>query len=153
MKRIFTLILALALCAFTAFPALAELPAVATPEPWLVEVSPSEATGTMAALTEPVPTEPFTWQYLGTIAGAAAATLLIVQFIKAPLDRVWKIPTRVLAYVIALIIMLVAAAFTGGLTPENALLAVVNAFIAAMTAMGAYEMTFAKLDGKGGDGV
>lgn len=32
--------------------------------------------------------EPLTWAYLATIAGAAAFTLLIVQFLKAPLDRV-----------------------------------------------------------------
>ena len=40
--------------------------------------------------------EPLTWTYLATIAGAAAFTLLVVQFLKAPLDKVWKIPTRVL---------------------------------------------------------
>ena len=41
--------------------------------------------------------EPLTWTYLATIAGAAAFTLLVVQFLKAPLDKVWKIPTRVFA--------------------------------------------------------
>lgn len=89
--------------------------------------------------------EPLTWTYLATIAGAAAFTLLIVQFIKAPLDKVWKIPTRVFAYVIALAIMLVATAFTTGLTLDSALLVVANAFIAAMSAYGAYEITFAKI--------
>lgn len=88
--------------------------------------------------------EPLTWAYLATIAGAAAFTLLIVQFLKAPLDRVWKIPTRVFAYVIALAIMLVATAFTAGLTIDNALLVAANAFLAAMSAYGAYEVTFAK---------
>ena len=92
-----------------------------------------------------VPTEPFTWQYLATIAGAAAFTLLIVQFFKAPLDKVWKIPTRVFAYIIALAIMLVASAFTSGLTAENVMLVAANAFLAAMSAYGAYEITFAKL--------
>ena len=90
--------------------------------------------------------EPLTWAYLATIAGAAAFTLLIVQFFKAPLDKVWKIPTRVFAYVIALAIMLVATAFTAGLTAENVLLVAANAFLAAMSAYGAYEITFAKLN-------
>lgn len=90
--------------------------------------------------------EPFTWQYLATIAGAAAFTLLVVQFFKVPLDRIWKIPTRVLAYVVALIIMLVATAFTTGLTAENVLLVAANAFLAAMSSYGAYEITFAKLN-------
>lgn len=89
--------------------------------------------------------EPLTWTYLATIAGAAAFTLLIVQFFKAPLDKVWKIPTRIFAYVIALVIMLVATAFTDGLTAENVLLVAANAFLAAMAAYGAYEITFAKL--------
>ncbi len=89
---------------------------------------------------------PFDWIYLATIAGATAATLLIVQFTKMPLDKVWHIPTRVFVYFIALIILGVATYFTAGITVENALLAVVNAFIVALTAYGAYEVTFAKSD-------
>ena len=52
-----------------------------------------------------LPTEPFTWEYLATIAGATVATLLIVQLLKLPLDKVWKIPTRIVVYVISLIIL------------------------------------------------
>lgn len=89
--------------------------------------------------------EPLTWAYLATIAGAAAFTLLIVQFLKAPLDRVWKIPTRMFAYIVSLAIMLVATAFTTGLTADSVLLVCANAFLAATAAYGAYEMTFAKL--------
>lgn len=88
---------------------------------------------------------PFTWAYLATIAGATAATLLIVQFLKLPLDKVFgHIPTRIVAYVIALVLMLVSTFFTTGLTAENALLAAVNAFVVALAAMGSYEVTFAK---------
>lgn len=94
----------------------------------------------------PTANEPMTWAYLGTIAGAAAFTLLVVQFTKAPLDKVWKIPTRVFAYMISLATMLVATAFTTGLTVDTALLTVCNAFLAALTAYGAYELTFAKVD-------
>lgn len=89
-------------------------------------------------------TEPFTWQYLATISGAAALTLLVVQFIKAPLDKVWKIPTRFLAYIIALVTLLAATALTTGLNIESVLLAVVNAILAATSAYGMYEITFAK---------
>ncbi len=88
--------------------------------------------------------EPFTWAYLATIAGAAAFTLIFVQFFKVPLDRVWRIPTRVFAYIVALVTMLVATAFTTGLDIQTALLAAVNAIIAALTAYGMYEVTFAK---------
>ena len=99
-----------------------------------------------AVLTETQTVEPFTWQYLATIAGSSAFTLLVVQFLKAPLDTVWKIPTRAFAYGVSLAVMLVATAFTTGITPNSALLSVVNAFLSALTAMGAYEMTFAKTE-------
>lgn len=137
MKRIFCFVFAILLVAmmFTGF-ALAETENATTAEVEDVVVGdvPDVNFG-----------EPLTWTYLATIAGAAAFTLLIVQFFKAPLDKVWKIPTRVFAYVIALAIMLVATAFTTGLTLDSALLVVANAFIAAMSAYGAYEITFAKV--------
>ena len=92
-----------------------------------------------------LPTEPFTWEYLATIAGATVATLLIVQLLKLPLDKVWKIPTRIV-YVIALIILLLATLFTGSLTVQSGVLTAVNAVIVALAAMGAYEVTFRKLE-------
>ena len=95
-----------------------------------------------------VPTEPFSWDYLATIAGATLATMLIVQLLKLPMDKVWKIPTRVVVYLIALIISLLATAFTTGLTWENGILTAVNAVIIALAAMGAYEVTLKKLEGK-----
>lgn len=95
-----------------------------------------------------LPTEPFTWAQLATIAGATAAVLLIVQLLKLPLDRVWKIPTRIVVYVISLVILLLATLFTDGLTVQTAILTAVNAVIVALAAMGAYEMTFRKLDEK-----
>lgn len=86
--------------------------------------------------------ELYTWAYLGTSAGATAATLMVVQLIKAPLDKVWKIPTRAVVYIVALAIMLLSAAFTGGLTWESAVLTALNAAVVALAAMGAYEMMF-----------
>lgn len=100
----------------------------------------------IADIAEANASEPLTWTYLATIAGSAAFTLLIVQFLKVPLDKVWKIPTRVFAYFVALVIMLIATAFTTGLTTDNALLVAANAFLAATSAYGAYECTFAKRD-------
>ena len=103
----------------------------------------------VAALAEgELPVDPFSWEQLATIAGATTATLLIVQLLKLPLDKVWKIPTRIVAYVIALVLMIVATAFTVGLTWSNAGLAAVNAVIVALAAMGAYEVTFHKLEEK-----
>lgn len=103
----------------------------------------------VAALAEGgLPTEPFTWAQLATIAGATAAVLLIVQLLKLPLDRVWKVPTRIVVYVISLILLLLANLFTDGITVQTGLLTAVNAVIVALAAMGAYEMIFRKLDEK-----
>ena len=33
-----------------------------------------------------LPTDPFTWEQLATIAGATLATLLVVQLLKLPID-------------------------------------------------------------------
>lgn len=98
-----------------------------------------------AIVPQPQEQLPYTWEYLATLAGATAATLLIVQFSKAPLDKVWKIPTRLFVYVIALAVLLIANAFTAGITVDNALLSAVNAFLVSLTAYGSYEVTFAKI--------
>lgn len=95
----------------------------------------------VSALTEPV-----TWEYLVTIAGASLMTLLIVQFIKAPLDKLWKVPTAFVAYGIALAILIAAHTMTGGMSINMFLLCVLNAFIAATSAMGMYEKTFRKIE-------
>lgn len=90
----------------------------------------------------------YDWSMLGTVAGAAAFTLLFVQYIKAPLDVVWKVPTRAVAYGVAFIVMLFARAFMQGLTLEGIAITAVNAWLAGATAIGTYESTFAKLEKK-----
>ena len=93
-----------------------------------------------------LPTEPYTWQYLATILGATAGTLLVVQVCKFPLDKIWKIPTRFVVYVIALIIIETATYFTSGLDVSTAILNILNAGVVCLAAMGAYELTFRKVD-------
>lgn len=101
----------------------------------------------VAAMAEgELPTDPFTWEQLATIAGATVATLLIVQLLKLPIDKVWKIPTRIVVYVIAMIILLLATGFTTGLTVQNGILTALNAVIVALAAMGSYELTFRRVD-------
>lgn len=109
-----------------------------------------ENPGPPAAETKSVviPDDPFDWGQLATIAGATLATLLIVQLLKLPMDRVWKIPTRIIVYVIALAIITVATHFTTGLTWNNFALGAVNAVIVALAAMGSYDLTFKKLEDK-----
>lgn len=125
-KFIFCMILIMALAVIFCAAAVAE------------EYSPVEG-GTL-------PTEPFSWDYLATILGATAATVLFVQLFKFPLDKIWKIPTRVVVYVIALIISLLATHFTVGLTAENGILSAFNALVVALAAMGTYEAAVKKLE-------
>ena len=103
----------------------------------------------VAAIAEgELPVDPFTWEQLATIAGATLATLLIVQLLKLPLDKVWKIPTRIVAYLIALIILIAATYFTQGLDWSKTGLCILNAVIVALSAFGAYEITFHKIEQK-----
>lgn len=69
-----------------------------------------------------------------------------MQFFKAPLDKLWKMPAWVYAYVVVLGVMLVATVFTTGLTVDNALLVGVNTMLASLSAYGAYEVTFGKIE-------
>ena len=98
-----------------------------------------------------IPTNPVSWAQLATIGGAAMATLLIVQLLKLPLDKVWKIPTRIIVFVISFIVLGLATYFTTGLDANTALLTVINAVIVALTAMGGYELTFKKIEERQAD--
>jgi hypothetical protein len=89
--------------------------------------------------------QPYTWDSLATIGGATTATLLIVQYVKAPLDRWHHIPTRLITLIVAFAILSVARAYTVGLEWLDVPLILVNSFVVALAAMGAYEVSFAKL--------
>lgn len=90
--------------------------------------------------------EQFTWELLATMAGATAATTLIVQFLKLPFDKVWKIPTRIVVYVIAAIIMFAVLIATAvPFSFNNVALTLINAVVVALAAMGTYEVTFEKM--------
>ena len=102
----------------------------------------------MAFAEGELPTEPFTWAYLVTIGGATVAVLLFVQVIKLPLDKIWKIPTKIVVYFVSLIVLLLATHFTTGLTVSDGFLAAFNALIVTAAAWGLYEVTFKKLDEK-----
>ena len=98
-----------------------------------------------------IPTQPVTWEQLATIGGAALATMLIVQLLKLPLDKVWKIPTRIIVFVISFVVLILATYFTQGLEWSSALLTIINAVIVALTAMGGYELTFKKIEERQAD--
>ena len=121
MKKIFAILMAVLLMLLPAV-AVAESPAV---------------TGTADVIAET--TEPLTWEYLVTVGGCAIFVLIVVQITKEWLDKLIKIPTALYAYLLAVVTMLLATAFTAGLTPSNALLTLFNGWIVASTASNTYD--------------
>lgn len=85
----------------------------------------------------------FTWTMLATYAGATLATTLITQLIKG-IGFIDRIPTRLVAYAIALIVLVVATVFTGEVTVSSIALCVVNAVVVALAANGGYDAVSGK---------
>lgn len=79
----------------------------------------------------------FTWEMLATLAGAAAATGILTQFLKGLFK---KLPTQWLSYIIALVILLAATAATGGTTDWTGWAIIpLNAVLVSFSANGAYD--------------
>ena len=78
-----------------------------------------------------------------TYAGATLATSLVTQLIKG-VGFIDKIPTRITSYAIALVVLLAATFFTGGLTLESGVLCVVNAVVVSLASNGAFDAVTAK---------
>ena len=87
----------------------------------------------------------FTWELLATYAGAALATGIITQFLKGIFSN---LPTQALAYIVALLVLLAATFFTGGLSLSAAALAVLNAAVVATAANGTYDAVARLAGGK-----
>lgn len=87
--------------------------------------------------------ELLTWQSLSTYAGATLATGVITQFVKE-LGILKRIPTRLVSYGIAAVLLLLATAFTGGFTLPRMALAPINAALVSLASNGAYDAMNAK---------
>ena len=81
----------------------------------------------------------FTWGDLVTYGGAVMAVLIITEFTK-DLPGIRKIPTRIWAYMVALVLLVPAAVFTADtIRAEDVLLCLVNAVLVAMAAVGSFH--------------
>ena len=88
----------------------------------------------------------FTWGDLATYGGAVMAVLIITEFTK-DLPGVRRIPTRLWAYLIALVLLVLASVFTADeLRAEDILLCLINGVIVAMAAVGSYHSVQEQLD-------
>lgn len=81
----------------------------------------------------------FSWEYLVTFAGCMAATGIVTQFLKSALDKLVHIPTQLLAYLVAFVVLLAAQGFTGQLTAGLAALDLLNAVLIATATSGAVD--------------
>ena len=81
----------------------------------------------------------FTWSDLITYGGAVMAVLIITEFTK-DLPVIRCIPTRLWAYLIALVLLMSAVVFTSEtIYAEDILLCFVNGILVAMAAVGSYH--------------
>ncbi len=81
----------------------------------------------------------FTWADLASYAGATMAVLIITQFTKE-LPGIVKIPTRIWAYILSVVILILGTVFTvSPIGPQDILLCLINAVLVAMAAIGGYH--------------
>lgn len=86
-----------------------------------------------------IPDTFFSWEQLATYGGATVATMLFVQFTKE-LPGIKAIPTRLWAFLVAAVLMVLATIFTAPeISPSVILLTVINAVIVAMASCGEYD--------------
>jgi hypothetical protein len=86
---------------------------------------------------------------IGTFSGAVFAVTLIAQFLKGPVDRIWKIPSRYLVLIIAWALLLGRHyAIDGMLSPSTWYLDLLNGFLVALAAMGTHAMAKDHFDWK-----
>ena len=86
-----------------------------------------------------IPESFFTWADLDSYAGATMAVLIITQFTKE-LPGIVKIPTRLWAYILSVVILILGTVFTvSPITPSGILLCLINAVLVAMAAIGGYH--------------
>lgn len=86
--------------------------------------------------------------YLKTFAGVVAVVTIIVEFLKLPIDRVWKIPTRFVVWGISLVVLFTATTLTGNLSFESAIFTVLNSIPVACASLGTYEISVKKIEDK-----
>lgn len=90
--------------------------------------------------------EYLTWEFLGTFSGMVGAVTLLVQFLKLPFDKVWKIPTRYIVLFISMALLFAVEIFTTGFDPQRIPLVVLNAVVVSVASLGTYEVTIQKIE-------
>ena len=79
----------------------------------------------------------FTWDLLGTMAGAMFAVALLTEITKS-IPGIKKIPTQIWSYILSVAVLIVSHAALGTLTLQAAGLALINAAMVSLAANGGY---------------
>lgn len=81
----------------------------------------------------------FTWADLASYAGATLAVLIITQFTKE-LPGIKQIHTRLWAYILSVVILILGTVFTvSPIGAQDILLCIINAVLVATAAIGGYH--------------
>lgn len=87
----------------------------------------------------------FTWEMLATYGGACIIVGIVTQFV----DKLFnKVPTQVVAYFVALVVLLLANLFIGTLTLSSGVLCVFNAILVCSGTSGAISGAKRLIKGK-----
>ena len=81
--------------------------------------------------------ELFNWNLLGSYAGSVFAVAVLTQITKG-IPVIKRIPTQLWSYVLALVTQLAVAVFGSGITPQGAVLALINAALVSLSSNGGY---------------
>jgi hypothetical protein len=79
------------------------------------------------------------WATLGTYSGALAMVMLLTQFTK-DLSFTKKMPTQIWSYILALIVLICAMAFTDGITVNTFIQTLFNSVIVSIAANGGFSV-------------
>lgn len=80
----------------------------------------------------------FTWDYLATFAGALAVVVLLTQMFK-DMGVLQKVPTQLVSWIIAYVVILLAQIFTNTICAQNAVLALFNSAMVSLAANGGFD--------------
>lgn len=81
----------------------------------------------------------FTWDILGTMAGATLAVAVLTEITKG-IPGIRKLPTQVWSFILAFAVLVGAQAATGTLTLATGGLAVLNAALVSLASNGGYDL-------------
>lgn len=84
-------------------------------------------------------TEFLTWDVIGTFVGFTAAVALLTEFSKV-FKFLERIPTQIVSFVIAIIIMVVFKLASGDFKTVDIVLYIINSVGASLTSNGAYDV-------------